>query len=272
MSPQEAGPEATETSAQGTSLFDLTGRVAAVVGGGGVLGGALCDGLGAAGAKVAVLSRTAEKAKARAAALAGAGIESTAIQVDARDRASVEASLRSVELTLGPVDILVNASGVNSSTPFFEIGLDEWHDVLDTNLTSCLLCCQVFGQAMVERGQGGTIINISSASAEIPLSRVLAYSVSKAGVNILTRYLARELAPHRIRVNALVPGFFPAEQNRKLLSQTRIDNILARTPLARLGEPHELVGAAVWLASERASGFVTGALVSVDGGFLSTSI
>jgi NAD(P)-dependent dehydrogenase (short-subunit alcohol dehydrogenase family) len=272
MTHRQAGRETTGSTAQRTSLFDLTGHVAAVVGGGGVLGGALCDGLGSAGAKVAVLDRTADNAQARAAALAEAGIESTAIQVDARDRASVEAALRSAQERLGPVDILVNAAGINSSTPFFEIDLEEWHDILDTNLTSCLLCCQVFGRAMVERDRGGTIINISSASSEIPLSRVLAYSVSKAGVNILTRYLARELAPHRIRVNALIPGFFPAAQNKKLLSPARIESILARTPLARLGEPHELVGAAIWLASERASGFVTGSLVTVDGGFLSTSI
>ena len=149
----------------------------------------------------------------------------------------------------GPVDILVNAPGVNSSTPFFEIDLDEWHRILDTNLTSVFLACQVFGRAMVERGQGGTIINISSTSSEIPLSRVLTYSVSKAGVNILTRYLARELAPHGIRVNAIVPGFFPAEQNRRLLSEDRVRAILGHTPAARLGEPDELVGTAVWLAS-----------------------
>jgi NAD(P)-dependent dehydrogenase (short-subunit alcohol dehydrogenase family) len=256
----------------GLDLFDLSGHVAVVVGGGGVLGGALCDGLGSAGAKVAVLGRTAEKTRARAQALAGSGVESIAVQADATDRASLESALRSVETKLGPVDILVNAAGVNSDTPFFEIDIEEWHRILDANLTSCLLCSQVFGRAMVDRGRGGTIINISSASSEIPLSRVLAYSVSKAGVNILTRYLARELAPYRIRVNALVPGFFPAGQNRKLLDPARIEDILRRTPFARLGEPDELVGAAIWLASERASGFVTGALISVDGGFLATSI
>jgi NAD(P)-dependent dehydrogenase (short-subunit alcohol dehydrogenase family) len=120
---------------------------------------------------------------------------------------------------------------------------------------------------MVDRGQGGSIINFSSTSSEVPLSRVLTYSVSKAGVNILTRYLARELAPHGIRVNAIVPGFFPAEQNRKLLDESRIESILRHTPAARLGEPDELVGTMIWLASERASGFVTGALIRVDGGF-----
>ena len=125
---------------------------------------------------------------------------------------------------------------------------------------------------MVERGKGGTIINFSSASSEIPLSRVLTYSVSKAGVNILTRYLAREFAPHKIRVNAIVPGFFPAEQNRKLLDESRIEAILRHTPAGRLGEANELVGTMIWLASDRASGFVTGALVRVDGGFSAMTI
>jgi NAD(P)-dependent dehydrogenase (short-subunit alcohol dehydrogenase family) len=256
----------------GTQLFDLSGRVAAVIGGAGVLGGALCDGFGAAGAKVAVMDRSQERADARVAALKERGVEAAAFVLDATDRSSIEAAHKEAVARLGPIDILLNAPGINSSTPFFEIELEEWHRILDTNLTSYLLACQVFGLAMVERGQGGTIINISSASSEIPLSRVLAYSVSKAGVNILTRYLARELAPHRIRVNALVPGFFPAEQNRKLLDESRMEAILRRTPAGRLGEPEELIGAAIWLASERASGFVTGSLVAVDGGFLAMSI
>ncbi len=256
----------------GTQLFDLTGRVAAVIGGAGVLGGALCDGFGAAGAKVAVMDRSQERADARVAALTERGVEAAAFVLDATDRASIEAAHKEAVTRLGPVDILLNAPGINSSTPFFELEAEEWHRILDTNLTSYLFACQIFGLAMVERGQGGTIINISSASSEIPLSRVLTYSVSKAGVNILTRYLARELAPHRIRVNALVPGFFPAEQNRKLLDESRMEAILRHTPAGRLGEPEELIGAAIWLASERASGFVTGSLVTVDGGFLAMSI
>jgi NAD(P)-dependent dehydrogenase (short-subunit alcohol dehydrogenase family) len=125
---------------------------------------------------------------------------------------------------------------------------------------------------MVDRGQGGSIINFSSTSSEVPLSRVLTYSVSKAGINILTRYLARELAPHKVRVNAIVPGFFPAEQNRKLLDDARIESILRHTPMGRLGEADELVGTMIWLASDRASGFVTGALVRVDGGFSAMTI
>jgi NAD(P)-dependent dehydrogenase (short-subunit alcohol dehydrogenase family) len=262
----------TGTAAGGTALFDLTGHVAAVVGGGGVLGGALCQGFASAGARVAVLDRSAERAEARAASLRDMGAEAMAVEVDATDRDSVVAARGAAEDKLGPVDILLNAPGINSSTPFFEIELEEWHKILDTNLTSYLLASQVFGKAMVDRAKGGTIINISSASSEIPLSRVLTYSVSKAGVNILTRYLARELAPHKIRVNALMPGFFPAEQNRKLLDESRIENILRRTPFGRLGEPEELVGTAIWLASEKAAGFVTGALIPVDGGFLAMSI
>ena len=271
MSTVEGGGRSAEPGPAGTALFDLSGRVAAVIGGTGVLGGALCHGLGSAGAAVAVLGRSRERADERVAALEAAGVRAAGIRVDATDRASLQGARRQVEEQLGPVDILVNAAGVNSSTPFFEIGVEEWHRILDTNLTSVFLACQVFAAGMVERGSG-TIINLSSAASEIPLSRVLTYSVSKAGVNIVTRYLARELAPHGVRVNALVPGFFPAEQNRRLLSEDRIRAILGRTPAGRLGVPDELVGTTIWLASERASGFVTGALIPVDGGFLSTSI
>ena len=276
MTPAErgdgTGASGPDSGASGAALFDLSGRVAAVIGGTGVLGGAISLGLGEAGAAVAVMGRSRERADARVAVLEASGIRVAAVIVDASDRASVERARLEVEERLGPVDILVNAAGVNSSTPFFDIELDEWHHVLDTNLTSVLVACQVFGRAMADRGLGGTIINLSSSSAEIPLSRVLAYSVSKAGVNNLTRYLARELAPHRIRVNAIVPGFFPAEQNRRLLDESRVGSILRHTPAARLGEPGDLVGTVVWLASERASGFVTGALINVDGGFSAMTI
>ena len=260
------------TSGAGTALFDLTGRVAAVIGGAGVLGSAVCHGYGSAGAAVAVLDRTQERADELVAALEAEGTRATAVILDASDRASLERGRLEVEERLGPVDILVNAAGINSSTPFFELELEEWHNVLATNLTSVFLACQVFGRAMADRGKGGTIINFSSASSEIPLSRVLAYSVTKAGVNILTRYLARELAPHQIRVNAIVPGFFPAGQNRKLLDESRVESILRHTPAARLGEPDDLIGTMIWLASERASGFVTGALIHVDGGFTAMTI
>jgi NAD(P)-dependent dehydrogenase (short-subunit alcohol dehydrogenase family) len=252
-------------------MFDLTGHVAAVIGGTGVLGGVLCHGLGRAGAAVAVMGRSAERGAARLAALEVEGIRAISVVVDATDRASLDAARRETEERLGPVDILVNAAGVNSSTPFFEIELEEWHRVLDVNLTSVFLACQVFGKAMVGRG-GGSIINISSASSGPPLSRVATYSVAKAGLNNLTQYLARELAPSRVRVNAIAPGFFPAEQNRALLSEERVRAILSHTPAGRLGESEELIGAAVWLAAERASSFVTGAIVRVDGGFSAMTI
>jgi NAD(P)-dependent dehydrogenase (short-subunit alcohol dehydrogenase family) len=263
---------ARDSTPAGTDLFDLTGRLAAVVGGAGVLGGTVCHGFGDAGAAIAVLDRSQERADELVAALTAKGVRAAAFVLDASDRASVQAAQKEIEAKLGPVDILVNAVGINSGTPFFELDLEEWHRVLDTNLTSCLLACQIFGKAMVDRGAGGSIINFSSTSSEVPLSRVLTYSVSKAGINILTRYLARELAPHKIRVNAIVPGFFPAEQNRKLLDDARIEAILRHTPAGRLGEAEELVGTMIWLASERASGFVTGALIRVDGGFSAMTI
>ncbi len=255
-----------------TGVFDLEGRVAVVIGGTGVLGGSICHGLGEAGAAVAVLGRSDERAASRVAALEATGIRAIGVHVDATELASVEAARREVEQVLGPVDILVNAPGVNSSTPFFDIELEEWRRLLDANLTSVFVACQVFGRGMVEAGRGGSIINISSASSGPPLSRVLAYSVAKAGLNNLTQYLARELAPHHIRVNAIAPGFFPAEQNRALLSEDRLSAIVSHTPAGRLGEPHELVGTAVWLASDAASGFVTGAIVRVDGGFTAMTI
>ena len=253
-------------------LFDLTGRVAVVIGGTGVLGGAVCDGLGAAGASVAVLGRSAERGAARVAAIVEGGGNARAISVNATDLESIRQAAREVEQQLGPADILVNAVGVNSSTPFFDIQLDEWHRLIDANLTSAFLACQVFGKGMADRGSGGSIINISSASSGPPLSRVLTYSIAKAGINNLTQYLALELAPHRIRVNAIAPGFFPAEQNRKLLSEERMKAIIGHTPARRLGEPQELVGTALWLASDSASGFVTGAIVRVDGGFSAMTI
>jgi NAD(P)-dependent dehydrogenase (short-subunit alcohol dehydrogenase family) len=257
---------------QPSGAFDLTGRVAAVIGGTGVLGGAVCEGLVAAGAMVAVLGRSAERGAERVGSIVEAGGHGAAFTVDATDRGSLESAAAAVERELGPVDILVNAVGLNSSTPFFDIDLAEWHRLIDANLTSVFLACQVFGRAMVDRGAGGSIINFSSASSGPPLSRVLTYSIAKAGVNNLTQYLALELAPYRVRVNAIAPGFFPAEQNRKLLSDERVRAIIGHTPARRLGEPSELVGTVVWLAAEAASGFVTGAIVRVDGGFSAMTI
>jgi NAD(P)-dependent dehydrogenase (short-subunit alcohol dehydrogenase family) len=242
-------------------LFSLDGRVAAVLGGTGVLGGAFCRGLAGAGARVAVLGRSAQRGAAVVDELEQSGRQATFVAVDATDRAQLEAAERAVTERFGGVDILVNAPGVNSTTPFFELDESEWHHILDTNLTSVLLACQVFSRRMVDRGRGGCIINISSASSEIPLSRVPAYSVSKAGLNNLTRYLARELAPQRVRVNALVPGSI----NTKNMDEATLHERGLVMPLGRVGEASEMAGPAVFLASD-ASSYVTGQVLVADGG------
>ena len=251
-------------------LFSLEGKVAVVVGGGGVLAGEIQLGLAKAGADIAILDiRGAEE---RAQDIRLAGRRALPLTVDATRKADLEAALAQVVEQWGGVDILLNAAGINSGTPFFDISEEEWTRILDVDLRSVFLACQVFGRHMVERGKGGSIINISSASSGPPLSKVFTYSIAKAGVNQITQFLAREWAPHKVRVNALLPGFFPAEQNRKLLTPERTEQILRHTPMGRFGEASELVAAAVYLASDRASSFVTGSILRVDGGFLATTI
>jgi NAD(P)-dependent dehydrogenase (short-subunit alcohol dehydrogenase family) len=253
-------------------LFSLEGKVAAVIGGTGVLGGEFCRGLASAGAAVAVLGRSEEKGRTLGEELRAKGTTCMSVALDATDKSQLAAACDEITRTLGGVDILVNAPGVNSTTPFFEIDEAEWQRLLDANLKTVFLACQVFGQQMIDAGRGGSIINISSASSGPPLSKVFTYGVSKAGINNLTQYLAREFAPHGIRVNAIAPGFFPAEQNRKVLSPERVAAILGHTPMHRLGEPSELVGPLIWLAAENASSFVTGSIVRVDGGYSAVTI
>ena len=164
------------------------------------------------------------------------------------------------------MDIVINGAGINDPTPFLDIELDKWDAVMDSQITGTMLGCQVFGKHMLENG-GGSIINISSASAGPPLSKAFAYSVAKAGIKNLTQNLAREWATSGIRVNAIRPGFFPTEWNRKnFITPERHEDIIRHTPMKRYGKPEELVGCAVWLASDLAS-FVTGAEIAVDGGY-----
>jgi NAD(P)-dependent dehydrogenase (short-subunit alcohol dehydrogenase family) len=252
-------------------LFSLEGKIAAVVGGGGVLGGEIARGLAKAGADVAVIGRSKANLDGRVAEIGATGHRALAVQADAAKKADVEHAVNSILESFGRVDILVNAAGVNSATPFFEIEESEWERILDTNLRSVFLTCQLFGKKMVE-ARSGSIINISSVSSGPPISKVFTYGVSKGGVNQITQFLAREFAPHNVRVNAIVPGFFPAEQNRKILTQERVNDIMRQVPMHRFGDAHELVGAAIFLASERASSFVTGTLLRVDGGFLSFTL
>lgn len=249
------------------NLFDLSGKTAVVLGGNSTLGGLMCEAFGAYGAKVAVVGRNMEKANEVQTKISGQGGEAKCFQADTTSKADLENVLQEVLAWTGSVDILMNCPGKNSATPFFDITEEEWDSIMDVNLKGVVLACQIFGKQMVEQGRGGSIINISSVSSGPPLSKVFTYSASKAAINNVTQFLAREFAPSNVRVNAIIPGFFPAEQNRKILSQERIDSIMGHTPMNRFGHPEELQGAAVYLASDRASSFVTGTFLRVDGGF-----
>ncbi|MCS7459393.1 SDR family oxidoreductase [Paenibacillus doosanensis] len=254
------------------NLFDLTGKTAVIIGGNSTLGGAMAVALGGHGADVAVVGRNAEKSEAVAKRIEEAGGKAKCFTADATKAEDLQKVLEDVLAWTGRCDILMNCPGMNSTTPFFELKMEEWDTIMEVNLKSVVLACQVFGKHMVDKGEGGSIINISSVSSEPPLSKVFTYSASKAAVNNVTKFLAREFAPARVRVNAIIPGFFPAEQNRKILSPERTESILRHTPMNRFGEAEELQGAAVYLASDKASSFVTGSLLRVDGGYGSMTI
>jgi NAD(P)-dependent dehydrogenase (short-subunit alcohol dehydrogenase family) len=261
--------------------FSLAGKTVLVCGGTGVLGLGMAEALGLAGAKVAVagLAGFAE-AQAR---LAGKGVKALGIPLDAFDKAQVEEAHRRTVAEFGPVDVLVNAVGGNmkgaTTAPdlsFFDIPLDAMERVVGLNLfAGAVIPSQVVGRAMAESGRKSVIINISSMNAFRPLTRIAGYSAAKAAVNNFTQWLAVHLAREyggKIRVNAIAPGFFLTEQNRFLLTEKdgslteRGKSIIAHTPLGRFGEPGDLAGTVVWLASD-ASEFVTGAVIPVDGGF-----
>jgi NAD(P)-dependent dehydrogenase (short-subunit alcohol dehydrogenase family) len=266
-------------------LFDLSGEVAVVIGATGALGGALAEGLGEAGAKVAVLGRNAERGQSRVKGIQSKGGKAAFFTADAVSRESLHAAHESIQKSLGAPTILVNAAGgndpkvtVTGDRAFEQIALADWQALFDLNLVGgVLLPCQEFGPGMVARGKG-SIINIASVAGHLPLSRVVTYSAAKAGVVNLTLFLAREWAPKGVRVNSITPGFFPAEQNRKLLfnddgsPSARTKSIWGHTPMGRFGEAKELIGAALFLASQKASSFVTGADIRVDGGFLAQTI
>ena len=267
------------------NLFDLNGELAVIIGGSGVLGGALAEGLASAGARVAILDRNRERGEARAKKITDAGVEAKFFMADAVDRQSLANAHHEVEAAMGAPTILLNAAGgndpkvtVTSDHAFEQITLDDWRANFELNLAGgALLPCQEFGAAMAKRGKG-SIINIASVSAHLPLSRVVTYSAAKAALLNLSQFLAREWAPRSVRVNTITPGFFPEDQNRKLLfnddgSPTeRTKSILGHTPMGRFGEAQELVGAAIFLASSGASSFVTGMDLRVDGGFLCQTI
>ena len=253
------------------SLFSLAGKVAVVIGGTGELCGAMAEGLAAAGAETVLVGRNVEKAQARLDRISAAGGKAWFHAAEASSKPELEALLAAVLARSGRVDIVINGAGINSATPVLEITEEEVDRILRVNYKSVFLGCQVFGKYLVDRGQGGSIINLGSMSGLVPLSRVFTYSASKAAVHNLSKNLAREWAPKNVRVNILVPGFFPAEQNRKVLTPDRVASIMGHTPMKRFGEAKELVGATLLLAGGAGS-FITGAEIVVDGGYHAMTI
>ncbi len=261
--------------------FGLNDRVAIVTGGSGILGGAIARGLADAGAKVAVLGRRREQAEATAAGIAIAGGSAIGLVADVLDRAQLETVRDAVLNRWGRIDILINAAGGNvpgATLPpggsIFDLDVDALRQVVDLNLFGTILPSQVFGAEMAREGYG-SIVNISSMTAARAISRVAGYSAAKAAIDNTTRWWAAELARsfgEGLRVNAIAPGFFVTEQNRALLTTPegglteRGEQIVAKTPAGRFGEPDEVVGAVVWLCGPSAR-FVNGIVLPVDGGF-----
>ncbi len=262
--------------------FSLVGKVAVVTGGTGALGSAMARGLADAGARVAVLGRREDAARAVAGAIRDAGGDALPLpSTDVLDPASLDRARALVLQRWGTVDVLVNAAGgnrkdatVDDANPLFDLPPEAFRAVVELNLTGTLLPTQTFGRVMAERGRG-SVVNISSMAAQKPLTRVIGYAAAKAAVDNLTRWLAVHVARsygEGLRVNAIAPGFFLGEQNRTLLVEQdgalteRGRQIVAHTPMGRFGEPDDLIGTLVWLASD-ASRFVTGTVVPVDGGY-----
>ncbi|MDG1889942.1 MAG: SDR family oxidoreductase [Verrucomicrobiota bacterium] len=265
--------------------FDLSDEIAIIVGGTGSLGGAMAKGLSEAGAHTIILGRNTTNGERKAEAIRSAGGKADYLACDAIQPESLRTAHAQIQARFGAPTILINAAGGNDPKTtltgdftFEQIPLDAWRGNFDLNLVGgVLLPCQEFCPAMVKAGKG-SVINIASVSAHIPLSRVIAYSAAKAAVLSLSQFLAREWAGCGVRVNTITPGFFPAEQNRKILfnedgsPSERAKTIMGHTPMERFGKAEELIGAAVFLASQEASSFVTGSDIRVDGGFLSQTI
>jgi len=254
-----------------SELLSLEGKVAVVTGGTSGIGRALSLGLAEAGADVVATSRRQEQVDATAAEIEARGRKTLRVTSDVCNRASLEALAEAMLKTFGKIDILINCAGMIRRTPTLDLPEEEWNDILNTNLTGTLRACQVFGRHMVERGYG-RIINIASLNSFVALTEVAAYAASKAGVTSLTRSLAVEWSKKGVTVNAIAPGVFLTDLNAKLLNSTsRGQELLMRTPMGRFGKTEELVGSAIFLASDGAS-FLTGQTIPVDGGFLASGV
>ncbi len=253
------------------SLFDLSGKVAVVIGGTTGIGHALSLGMADAGADVVASSRRAEEVEKTAAELEAKGRRTLRLPANVKDRASLVALRDGVLAAFGKIDILINCAGTTKRGPTLTFSEEDWANILETNLTGTLRGCQVFGEAMLAAGYG-RIVNIASLSTFVALNEVAAYAASKAAVGSLTKSLAVEWSKRGVLVNAIAPGVFRTALNSQLLDSTpRGQEFLTRTPMARFGKTEELVGAAIYLASDAAS-FVTGEIITVDGGFLASGV